>query len=62
MGQIMEHWKEDEIYRIDHFLGEEMVNSFFEPHGQDDKVLKFHPSHLTVAYPTDCEYPFPSFW
>ncbi len=25
MGKIMEHWEEDEIYRIDHFLGEEIV-------------------------------------
>jgi glucose-6-phosphate 1-dehydrogenase len=27
MSKIMKHWKDEEIYRIDHFLGEEMVSS-----------------------------------
>jgi glucose-6-phosphate 1-dehydrogenase len=38
MEKIMADWKEEEIYRIDHFLGEEMVRNITH--------LRFGNEHL----------------
>jgi glucose-6-phosphate 1-dehydrogenase len=38
MGKIMADWKESEIYRIDHYLGEEMVRNITH--------LRFGNEHL----------------